>query len=290
MLLAQALVDELAHDQAVEHAHTAGFRRREDAEAHAHDDAQREKQRPEGLERLPADLAERCTAGTGRRVATLFGDDRHGDHQRHSHEQTGHVAGGKELADGRTGDQAVDDEVDSGRDDGRDARGRRRDRGGEALAVAALFHLGHEQLALHGGVGVGRAGAAAHEHAQQDIDLRKAAGQMPGERVGKVHQPRADAAVVHDRAAHDEKRDRKERERLRGRDELLHQQVRHGRRVNEAEIGQCRGKERVGDGDAREIQHERDDDRQDRKERAHASTSPSSLLPPLMSLMKMTSE
>ena len=228
--------------------------------------------------------------GRDRRVAALFGDDRHGDHQRHSHEQTGHVAGGKELADGRTGDQAVDDEVDSGRDDGRDARGRRRDRGGEALAVAALFHLGHEQLALHGGVGVGRAGAAAHEHAQQDVDLRKAAGQMPGERVGKVHQPRADAAVVHDRAAHDEKRDRKERERLRGRDKLLHQQVRHGRRVNEAEIGQCRGKERVGDGDAREIQHERDDDRQDRKERAHASTSPSSLLPPLMSLMKMTSE
>lgn len=50
---------------------------------------------------------------------------------------------------------------------------------GKALAVAALFHLGHEQLALHGGVGVGRAGAAAHEHAQQDVDLRKAAGQMP---------------------------------------------------------------------------------------------------------------
>ena len=117
-----------------------------------------------------------------------------------------------------------------------------------------------------------------------------AAGQVTGERVGKVHQPRADAAVVHDRAAHDEKRDRKERERLRGRDELLHQQVRHGRRVNEAEVGQRRGKERVGDRDAREIQHERDDDRQDRKKRAHASTSPSSLLPLLRSLMKMTSE
>ena len=290
MLLFQALVDELAHDQAVEHAHTAGFRRREDAEAHAHDDAQREKQRPEGLERLPADLAERCAAGAGRRVAALFGDDRHGDHQRHSHKQAGDVAGSKELTDGCAGDQTVDDEIDSGRDDGRDARGRRRDRGGKALAVAALFHLGHEQLALHGGVGVGRAGAAAHEHAQQDVDLRKAAGQMPGERVGKVHEPRADAAVVHDRAAHDEKRDRKERERLRGRDELLHQQVRHGRRVNKAEIGQRRGKERVGDRDAREIQHERDDDRQDRKERAHASTSPSSLLPLLRSLMKMTSE
>lgn len=89
--------------------------------------------------------------------------------------------------------------------------------------------------------------SSRHEHAQQDVDLRKAAGQVTGERIGEVHQPRADAAVVHDRAAHDEKRDRKERERLRGRDELLHQQVRHGRRVNEAEIGQCRGKERVGD-------------------------------------------
>ena len=290
MLLFQALVDELAHDQAVEHAHTAGFRRREDAEAHAHDDAQREKQRPERLERLPADLAERCAAGAGRRVAALFGDERHGDHQRHSHKQTGDVAGSKELTDGCAGDQTVDNEVDPGRDDGRDARGRRRDRGGKALAVAALFHLGHEQLALHGGVGVGRAGAAAHEHAQQDVDLRQTAAHMPGERVGKVHEPRADAAVVHDRPAHDEKRDRKERERLRGRDEFLHQQVRHRRRVNKAKVGQRRGKERVGDRDAREVQHKRDDDRQDGEERAHASTSPSRLLLRLRSLTKKTSE
>ena len=109
---------------------------------------------------------------------------------------------------------------------------------------------------------------------------------MPGERVGKVHEPRADAAVVHDRPAHDEKRDRKERERLRGRDEFLHQQVRHRRRVNKAEVGQRRSKERVGDRDAREIQHERDDDRQDGEERAHASTSPPWLLLRLRSLTK----
>ena len=74
------------------------------------------------------------------------------------------------------------------------------------------------------------------------------------------------------------------------RDEFLHQQVRHRRRVNKAEVGQRRGKERVRDRDAREVQHERDDDRQDGEERAHASTSPPWLLLCLRSLTKKTSE
>ena len=89
---------------------------------------------------------------------------------------------------------------------GRDAGGSGGDSGGEALAVAALFHLRHQHFALHGSVRVGRAGAAAHQHAQKHVHLGKAAlGCGPGQSIGKGHELVAHDGVVHDGPAMIEK-------------------------------------------------------------------------------------
>ena len=206
-------------------------------------------------------------------VAALAGDDAHGDHEHNGHQQAGQIARGEQLADGGARDQTVDDQVDAGRDDRRDAARGRGDRGGEALAVAALFHLGHEHLALHGGVRVGRAGAAAHEHGEKDVDLRETALHVAGQRVGKGHELFAHAGIVHQRTRHDEKRDGEEGERLRGRDELLHQQIRMRGRIDEGEERQRRRHEGVGNRDAREVQGEGDDDGEIDDKAGHASVA-----------------
>ena len=119
----------------------------------------------------------------------------------------------------------------------------------------------HQHFALHRGVCVGRAGAAAHQHTEQDVHLRKAALGMACQGVREGHELVAHPGVVHDGTCHDEERDRQQREGLRGGDKFLKQQVGLGGRVHKAEVVQCTGHQRVGNGDAGEVQHQGDDNR-----------------------------
>ena len=261
VLLFQTLIDKLADDEAVENAHAAGFSRGEETHAHAHDDSEREEQCPEGVQCLLGDdlgggldVAARC-------VTTLLSDDVDGHHKRQCHDKAREVACGKELADRSARNQTIDDQVDAGRDNRRDAGGGGRDRGGEALAVSALFHLGDQHLAFHRGIRVGGAGAAAHQHAEQHVDLCQTARPMPGQRVGKGHQLVAHACVVHDGAGHDEEGNREEREGLRRGNELLQQQIDLGGRIHKSEVVKRTRHQRVGDGDSGEVQHQGDDNR-----------------------------
>ena len=183
----QLAVYKLTDDKAVEHGHRAALCRGEQAEAHSEDDAEGEEQAPEGDERLLEHFLGRGELVARGGVIALVRDHRHDDHHRDTHQDAGDIAGCKDAAEGGLGNQGVDDQVHAGRDDRGRRGGRSGDGGGERLGIAALFHLGDQHLRLHGAVGVGGAGAAAHQHAQQHVDLGKAALHVARDAFTEVH-------------------------------------------------------------------------------------------------------
>ena len=115
----QALIDELAYNEAVQNCDSAALRRGEHAETHTQDDAEGEEQTPEGVERLLGnDLCRGELLSRGGVIALLC-NDRNSDHHRQRHQDAGDITGCEGAAEGCLRDEAVDDEVNSGRNNGR---------------------------------------------------------------------------------------------------------------------------------------------------------------------------
>ena len=184
---AQLLVDQTANDEAVENCNGTALRGSEQTETHTENDAEGEEQAPEGYESLLEYLlgGRHLIAGLG--VIALLGNNGHSDHHCGTHQDTGNIAGGEGTAQRGLCDKTENDKVNSGRNDGCCGGGSCGDGSGKGLGVAALFHLGDQHLGLHGAVGVGGAGAAAHQHTQKHIDLSQTAAHMACHTLTKVH-------------------------------------------------------------------------------------------------------
>ena len=183
----KSAVDKAADDEAVDNSNRAALGGSEHTEAHTDDDTEREEQTPEGDERLLEYLGELRELVSGGGVIALLCDDRNDDHHGQGHQDAGDIACGKDLAQRNLREKAVDDEVDSGRNDGGRSRRGGGDGRGERLGVTTSLHLRNEHLGLHCAVGVCGTGAAAHQHGQQHVDLCKAAAHMTGNTLTEVH-------------------------------------------------------------------------------------------------------
>lgn len=187
LLEVKSAVDETADDEAVDNRNSAALGGSEHTEAHTDDDTEGEEQTPEGDERLLEYLGDLRELVSGGGVIALLCDDRNDDHHGQGHQDAGDIACGKDLAQRNLREQAVDDEVDSGRNDGGRSRRGGGDGRGERLGITTSLHLRNEHLGLHCAVGVCGTGAAAHQHGQQHVDLCKAAAHMTGNAFTEVH-------------------------------------------------------------------------------------------------------
>lgn len=184
---AKSAVDKTADDEAVDNRNSTALRGSEHTEAHTDDDTEGEEKAPEGYERLLEYLAGLRELVSGGGVVTLLCDDGDNYHHGDGHQYAGDIACGKDLAQRNLREQAVDDEVDSGRNDGGRSRRGGGDGRGERLGITTSLHLRNEHLGLHCAVGVCGTGATAHQHGQQHVDLCKASAHMTGNTLTEVH-------------------------------------------------------------------------------------------------------
>ena len=263
LLQVQLLINQTTDDEAVEHGNGTALRGSEQAEAHTKDNAEGEEQTPEGNERLTQHFLDRGELIPGGGVIPLFGDDGHHDHHRDGHQNAGNVAGGKHTAQRGLSNQAENNQVDPGRNDGRGSRGRGGDSGGEGLGIAAALHLRNQHLGLHGAVGIGRAGATAHQHTQQHVDLGQTALHMTGDTFTEIHHFLTDTAKVHDGAGHDEKRNSQHGEGLSGVHDLLEDEPALGTGVKNQEIEEGSAEQRINYRKPQEIKDKHQDNGND---------------------------
>ncbi len=135
-----------------------------------------------------------------------------------------------------------------GGDHGDDERAEADDAGGEAPRVAALEHAGAEDAGLHGGVGDGRAGDAAHHGGEDCVDLGEAGAHVAGEHGRKLHQPVGDARFVQEVAGEHEEGDGEQHEALRLGEGELHRDAGRQGRLREEKDG-------AGDADGETDRH-----------------------------------
>ena len=249
LLEVKSAVDETADDKAVDNRNSTALGGSEHTEAHTDDDTEREEQTPEGDERLLEYLGDLRELVSGGGVIALLCDNRNDDHHGQGHQDARDIACGKDLAQRNLREQAVDDEVDSGRNDGGRSRRGGGDGRGERLGVTTSLHLGNQHLGLHCAVGVCGTGAAAHQHGQQHVDLCKAAAHMTGNTLTEVH----------DGARHDEEGYRQQREGLSRVHDLLENKPRLGGGINNKEIEERCAEQRVNDRHTHEVENEHEE-------------------------------
>ena len=160
-----------------------------------------------------------------RRIAALLGDAVNREHEQHRHQHARDDAGQEQAADGNLAGYAEEDQAQGRRNGRGDQAAHCQNAGGEALGIAALFHIRAENAALHRGVSRRGAGNAAHHAGEQHGDLRKTAAHMAGRLRAELDEAGGDARFVHQVAGQDKERNGQQREGLRGADHLLHQNL-----------------------------------------------------------------
>ena len=93
---------------------------------------------------------------------------------------------------------AVDDEADTGRDEGSDDRGAGGDRRREGWAVIALDHLPPKGLGEHGRIGGRRCRKTTQERRQHGTHLGKRTCEMAHESIRERQQPARHAGRIHE--------------------------------------------------------------------------------------------
>ena len=111
--------------------------------------------------------------------------------------------------------------------------------------------------------GVRRAGAAAHQHAQQHVDLSQTALHMTGDTFTEIHHFLTDTAKVHDGAGHDEKRNGQHGEGLGGVHDLLEDEPALGTGVKNQEIEEGSAEQRINYRKPQEIKDKHQDNGND---------------------------
>ena len=247
-------VDEQADDDGVDHRERPDLRRREDAEAKPEQQDDRKQDRPyaapERQRDLPcgrAGVALRCIAAAPRR-------DGDRDRQRRPQHQPRDDAGGEQAADRDLAHGSIQDEADAGRNDRRHQRAVGDHPGRIALGEPALEHLQAEDAGVHGRIGDGGAGDAAHQGRQRDRRLGKPPLHPPGQYGREPEQVVGDTGIVEEVAGEDEQRHREQREILRLGDRELDRNGRRQLRVLEKEQ-RAGNADREGDRHADQQQH-----------------------------------
>lgn len=169
----EPLINKAADNEAVQNCHGAALGGRKHTKADTQNDANGEEEAPEGVKRLLKDDFEAGEFFPGLGIIAFVGNDGHGDHHGDGHEDARHIACRKRPSQGGLGDKAEHDQVDPGGDNGSGRRGGGSNGGGEGFGITAFLHFRHQHLGLHGAVGVGGAGAAAHEHTEHHIHLAR---------------------------------------------------------------------------------------------------------------------
>ena len=127
------------------------------------------------------------------------------DHHDRRHEQAGHDAAEKQVADRGIRNERIHDHRNRRRNDRADRRGGGDDRAGETRRiVAALDHHVDRDFADARRVGDGRARHAGKDQADQDIDLRHATAKPSDHSLAEIQKPVGDGAFVHDVRGHNE--------------------------------------------------------------------------------------
>ena len=132
------------------------------------------------------------------------GDD---DHHPQRHDGGGNQPAHEHGADGRIGDQRVEDHRDRRRHQRPERRRNHRGRGRKAprIAVVLRHHARHDQAGA-GGIGHCAAAHAGEDQVGDDVDLREPAGQMADHRRAEPQQALDHAAGIHDIGDEDEHR------------------------------------------------------------------------------------
>ena len=218
----QFLVDEHADKRRIYTGKSANLRGRKQTRADAHQQNDREEQRPEALfERFPH-FARLRFFGSGRLVSANCGDQPCREHHHQHHEQADDQSRGKEFADGDVARRAVNDHGVSGRNRRRNQSGKGNVAGNESLGIARFLHVAAQKARFHGRVRNSRAGNAAHHRGQHDTGLRIAAAHASGQNARELGKPVRRSAAVQQVARKDEQRHRQKRKILRLRQRHLH--------------------------------------------------------------------
>ena len=228
----------------------------------AYFNTEREKQRPDRFLKLSHDFAEGSSLFTRRLVATLFGNNSNNNHHRYCHENAGHIACHKHFSYGYAGNQRINNQVNSGRNNRRTCGGRSCYRSTEGSAVTALFHFRNKHFTLHSSVSVSTAGNAAHQQTEQYVNLSQTAGHMTHEHVGKFHQLIADTGIVHDGSCHNKEGNCQQREGLRAGNNTLEYQMRRRSRIQKGKVGNRCTEQGISDWNTGKIKHKNNDDGQ----------------------------
>ena len=120
----QLSIDKFTDDKAVQHSHSTAFGRGEQTESHTEDDTEGEEQTPEGNERLFQDFLHGRELFACSGIIAFVGNDRHYDHHGDTHQNAGYIAGCEDTSERGLGNQRIDDQVYSGRNDRSRCRGR----------------------------------------------------------------------------------------------------------------------------------------------------------------------
>ena len=258
----QLLIDENTYQNAVYYCYSACLGRSEHTHAQAGDNTEREKQRPDRFLKLSHNFAEGSSLFTRRLIATLFGNNGNNNHHGYCHKNAGHIACHKHFSYGYAGNQRINNQVNSGRNNRRACGGCSCYRSTEGSAVTALFHFRNKHFTLHSSVSVSTAGNTAHQQAEQYVNLRQTAGHMTHEYVGKFHQLIADTSIVHDGACHNKEGNCQQRKGLRAGNNTLEYQMRRRSRIQKGKVGNRCTEQGISDWNTGKIKHKDNDDGQ----------------------------